>query len=232
MSRHFLVVGLGNYPFPLTRHSVGQYVLDSFASRLNAPLTYNQLAGGWTCTGEVTIPPKVLPYRKPNALTKSEDSPPTPLQDTRVKITLLKPKMLMNVSGKSISLALKSSGSPACRPTKETLILVHDSLSHKPLAISPKPDGGSANGHNGVKSTIASLSNFNAFGRLRLGIGRPENKDHVAAYVLHKMSRDELEWWGDIGEGSDKAWAALLTMIRDHDVEKIKIPVSVARKQG
>jgi PTH1 family peptidyl-tRNA hydrolase len=45
-------------------------------------------------------------------------------------------------------------------------------------------------GHNGVRSTIASLQTSD-FRRLRIGIGRPAHDD-IAAYVLSPFSRDEL----------------------------------------
>ena len=56
----------------------------------------------------------------------------------------------MNISGPPVASALKAS---ALLPSH--LILIHDSLSHAPATVSPKT-GGSANGHNGVRSVIAA----------------------------------------------------------------------------
>ncbi|KAG0371131.1 peptidyl-tRNA hydrolase-domain-containing protein [Gamsiella multidivaricata] len=44
LTRHIVVVGLGNYGLPGTRHNVGMMVLDNFARRFNAPWSKN---GTW-----------------------------------------------------------------------------------------------------------------------------------------------------------------------------------------
>lgn len=106
----------------------------------------------------------------------------------------------MNLSGPPLSRALKSVG---LRPTN--LIVLHDSLSHKPQAISPK-DGGSANGHNGIRSVISALGT-DAFHRLRLGIGK--NQGDAAEYVLEKLSPAERAFWEDDGAGVDQVWSAI-----------------------
>jgi len=50
--------------------------------------------------------------------------------------------------------------------------------------------GGSAGGHNGIKSIISHLGT-EQFHRIRLGIGRPLHVP-MAAYVLGKFSKEEL----------------------------------------
>lgn len=52
--------------------------------------------------------------------------------------------------------------------------------------------GGSAGGHNGLKSVIASLGTP-AFPRLRIGIGRPERKEDVVAWVLTRFPPGERD---------------------------------------
>lgn len=49
--------------------------------------------------------------------------------------------------------------------------------------------GGSAAGHKGVESVIAALGTF-GFGRLRVGIGKPEGVDGEK-YVLEDFSQEE-----------------------------------------
>jgi PTH1 family peptidyl-tRNA hydrolase len=105
----------------------------------------------------------------------------------------------MNLSGPPLSRALKSTG---IRPNN--LIVLHDSLSHKPQTISPK-DGGSANGHNGIKSIISALGT-DTFYRLRLGIGK--NQGDAAQYVLEKLSPAERAFWEE-GGGVDQVWSAI-----------------------
>ncbi|CAG8523678.1 4517_t:CDS:2 [Paraglomus occultum] len=63
--------------------------------------------------------------------------------------------------------------------------------------FSPKY-GGSANGHNGIKSIIECLKS-DKFHRLRIGIGRPpshtDDRSHevVSSYVLGALTRSEKE---------------------------------------
>jgi peptidyl-tRNA hydrolase, PTH1 family len=113
----------------------------------------------------------------------------------------------MNVSGKSVSLALQKHVKPS---SIRSVIVLQDSLEHKPFVISPKK-GGSANGHNGVKSTIQSLGGSD-FSRIRLGIGRggvPRDGD-VASFVLQRMNEAELRYWADPeGEGVQGVWKEL-----------------------
>lgn len=114
----------------------------------------------------------------------------------------------MNISGKSAALAYRAH----IRPQNPSHVIgLHDSLSHKPLSIHPRI-GGSANGHNGVASLISSLQGPN-FHRIRLGIGRPENNGRYQGYVLEKLDREEIEWWGKCGAGADKAWTAVESII-------------------
>jgi PTH1 family peptidyl-tRNA hydrolase len=112
----------------------------------------------------------------------------------------------MNISGSSVLAALrKSVKSP------QSMIVIHDSLSHRPETISYK-FGGSANGHNGVKSVISSLRTTD-FHRLRMGIGRDVSTD-PAEYVLSKLSHDERAYWGSEGEGMDVVLKEIVRVAR------------------
>jgi PTH1 family peptidyl-tRNA hydrolase len=97
------------------------------------------------------------------------------------------PEALMNISGHSVLLALRKSVH-----APQYMVVIHDSLEHRPLSASYK-FGGSANGHNGVKSVIASLSSMD-FHRLRIGIGRDKATD-PAAYVLQNFPAQERQFW-------------------------------------
>ena len=103
----------------------------------------------------------------------------------------------MNLSGSPVSMALrKTSRAPS------SLIVLHDSLEHKPTTVSPK-FGGSANGHNGIRSLISALGTKDFF-RLRLGIGRSESD--VAGYVLSRLPNFERQFWAPDGPGLDLIW--------------------------
>jgi len=117
-----------------------------------------------------------------------------------VQLTLFKPKNLMNLSGPCVSQVLRATKTPI-----SSLVVIHDSLSHTPATLSPK-FGGSANGHNGVKSIIESLGSKD-FHRLRAGIGRGEGS--VSDYVLSRLPSFERQFWDWDGPGVDKVIEAL-----------------------
>ncbi len=93
------------------------------------------------------------------------------------RILLLKPQTYMNNSGDAIPL-LKKEGIKAA----DTLVL-HDEL-ELPFGKIALKVGGSAKGHNGLKSLIQAWGT-DEFTRLRFGIGRPDHKEQVPSYVLH-----------------------------------------------
>jgi PTH1 family peptidyl-tRNA hydrolase len=103
----------------------------------------------------------------------------------------------MNISGPPVHMALRKT---ARAPS--SLIVLHDSIEHKPTALSQK-FGGSANGHNGIRSLISALGTKD-FHRLRLGIGRPESD--VAGYVLSRLPNFERQFWAPDGPGLDLVW--------------------------
>lgn len=101
----------------------------------------------------------------------------------------------MNITGSAVAAALRKSVK-----TPDAMVIIHDSLSHKPMALSPKI-GGSANGHNGVRSVISSLGGETNFHRFRIGIGR--GPGDAAEYVLAKLPLEEKMYWNGDGMGLD-----------------------------
>jgi PTH1 family peptidyl-tRNA hydrolase len=98
---------------------------------------------------------------------------------------LAKPLTYMNASGKAVvDLCTHFSLDPT------DLIVVHDDLDLPLGRIQLKMDGGDA-GHYGVRSIIEHLGT-GGFTRIRVGIGRPANKDEVVAFVLSHFLPDEL----------------------------------------
>ena len=90
-------------------------------------------------------------------------------------ILVIKPQTFMNLSGKVIPYLQKRG------INIPEILVVHDEL-EKPFGVVVLKQGGSAKGHNGLKSIIAHGGTD--FWRLRFGIGRPENKEEVPDYVL------------------------------------------------
>ncbi|XP_031161734.1 probable peptidyl-tRNA hydrolase isoform X2 [Sander lucioperca] len=99
-------------------------------------------------------------------------------------VVLLRPRLLMNVNGVSVA---KAAGKYGIRP--EDILLVHDELD-KPLGKIVIKHGGSARGHNGVRSCVDCLQT-DAMPRLRVGIGRPTGKTPVERHVLGRFSSEE-----------------------------------------
>ncbi|GJJ69857.1 peptidyl-tRNA hydrolase, PTH1 family [Entomortierella parvispora] len=248
-TKHLLIVGLGNYTHPNTRHSVGMMIVDALAQRFNAPWVKR---GAWQseiATINTTLripkqkPPKAIPYPSaarravqmiadadaasttatatnpsPSSTAESTStteptsttdapSPVSPESTTIAKpktkkspemismdvtLTLLKPTLLMNVSGISVQMAVKGLGIP-----HSDLIVIHDDMERELGKVSYKTHG-SHNGHNGIKSVIKSLSS-QYFKRLRIGIGRPtapsgnRDQDVVSKFVLGKFKPLEMK---------------------------------------
>lgn len=97
-------------------------------------------------------------------------------------IILIKPQTFMNNSGEVIPYLTKKGIKP------ENIIVIHDEL-EKPFGKTSIKQGGSARGHNGLKSIIEKIGPD--FWRLRFGIGRPLDKSQVPDYVLSNFDKSE-----------------------------------------
>lgn len=116
------------------------------------------------------------------------------------RIVLIKPLTYMNHSGKVIPFLLKKGIKP------EEILVVHDEL-EKPFGFVGFRLGGSARGHNGLRSIISVCGDN--FPRLRIGIDRPENKEDVADYVLAKFTESHQ----DIAACLDRAVAEIESLL-------------------
>ncbi|XP_076853902.1 peptidyl-tRNA hydrolase [Brachyhypopomus gauderio] len=114
-------------------------------------------------------------------------------QDTQ--LVLLRPKLLMNVNGVSV---VKAASKFSVQP--EHIVLVHDELD-KPLGKLGIKNGGSARGHNGVRSCVDCLQS-DVMPRLRIGIGRPSGKTSVDRHVLGRFSKEEQDILNSVLEQS------------------------------
>ena len=100
------------------------------------------------------------------------------------KVMLLKPDTFMNRSGQAVGKVVRY-----YKLIPDEILVVHDELDFDVGVIRLKKDGGHA-GHNGLRDIIAHLGS-NAFYRLRVGIGRPEDGRTVADFVLSLPSKNE-----------------------------------------
>lgn len=96
------------------------------------------------------------------------------------------PLTYMNESGQSLHSLLSW-----YKLNVEQMVVVHDELD-LPCGIVRFKFGGGNAGHNGLRS-IEQYTGSKDFYRLRIGIGKPGNKDEILNWVLGKPPVNELE---------------------------------------
>ena len=101
-------------------------------------------------------------------------------------LLLIKPHAFMNVTGPAVAKLL-----PRLGLDPSDLVLVYDDID-LPLGRVRVRMKGSHGGHNGVRSLIETLGT-DRLRRVKVGIGRPEEKARVPDHVLSGFTDDELE---------------------------------------
>ena len=96
----------------------------------------------------------------------------------------MKPLSYINNSGVPIKKFIKNRNIEA-----ENILIIYDDLDLAVGKVRLKQGGGSG-GHNGLNSIIEQIGSKN-FWRLRIGIGKPDDKNKVIDYVLGKPSLDD-----------------------------------------
>ncbi|KPN19767.1 peptidyl-tRNA hydrolase [Xanthomonas sp. Mitacek01] len=158
MSALRLIVGLGNpgAEYARTRHNAGFRFVDELAAKAGATFRLDSKLFGETAKIDIAGQP----------------------------VWLLKPATFMNLSGKSVTAALRFwKFEPA------QALLAHDELDLAPGTARLKFDGGHG-GQNGLRDTMQLLGH-GKFHRLRIGIGHPGSKDKVTPWVLGRASADD-----------------------------------------
>ena len=153
-----LIVGLGNpgAEHARTRHNAGFWFIDALAEQAGARFGLESKLFGETAKAVVA----------------------------GHAVWLLKPATFMNLSGKSITAALRY-----WKIEPEEMLVAHDELDLPPGVARLKFDGGHG-GQNGLRDTMRLLGH-GKFHRLRVGIGHPGHKDRVTPWVLGKPGRDD-----------------------------------------
>jgi peptidyl-tRNA hydrolase, PTH1 family len=98
-------------------------------------------------------------------------------------VLLAKPMTFMNASGEAVGGLLRY-----FKIDVADLLIVVDEV-QLPLGRLRARTGGSAGGHNGLKSVIAHVGEN--FGRLRIGVGRGDSRRDLADHVLARFEGDE-----------------------------------------
>lgn len=106
-------------------------------------------------------------------------------------VILAKPMTYMNESGKAAKALLSAFDLPP-----EQILVVHDDIDLPLGKIKTRPKGGDG-GQLGVRSTIETLRTQEFF-RVRIGVGRPENREDIVDYVLSPFAEEESGLLNDV----------------------------------
>lgn len=101
-------------------------------------------------------------------------------------LLLLFPQTFMNRSGEAVKAVLDYYRVPS-----EEMLVIHDDIDLDLGRLKLDFDAGSA-GHRGVLSVI-EMTGTQLFYRLRMGVGRPAQRDEVENYVLSPFLAEEEE---------------------------------------
>jgi PTH1 family peptidyl-tRNA hydrolase len=101
-------------------------------------------------------------------------------------VVLAKPLTFMNNSGVAVQSLLQF-----YKITAEDTLVVFDEAQLETGRLRIRPDG-SSGGHNGLKSVIASLGTEQV-PRLRIGVGRGDERRDLADHVLARFDSDERD---------------------------------------
>ena len=122
-----------------------------------------------------------------------------------IPLVLLKPTTYMNLSGQSVAQAAKFYKIPP-----ERVLVLVDDVSLEPGRLRVRRNG-SAGGHNGLKSVIASLGS-QEFPRVKIGVGAKPNPDYdLADWVLSVIPHDQREAMEAVYQRAAAAAEVILT---------------------
>jgi PTH1 family peptidyl-tRNA hydrolase len=175
-----LIAGLGNpgRRYAGTRHNVGFDVLEMLAGRHRAE---------WE-SGPRGAEALVARWRRSTPLTAGAED-----------VVFAKPLTFMNLSGQAVGDLVRF-----FKIELPALLVVVDDVNLE-LGRLRARRGGSAGGHNGLKSLIELLGT-GAFARLRVGVGRGDARRDLADHVLAKFDPEERPIVAEaVGRAADAA---------------------------
>ena len=122
----------------------------------------------------------------------------------------VKPNTYMNHSGEAV-IAIKE----YYKIDIENIIVIHDDLD-LPFGTVKFKIGGGHGGHNGLRSIDSHVGK--EYIRVRIGIGKPTNKQDVANYVLSNFSKEELNKL----EGIISHTVSAIEALKSEDIDVVK----------
>lgn len=123
------------------------------------------------------------------------------------KVSIAKPLTYMNLCGKAVKDLLDY-----FKVDADSLIIIHDDIDMEFGKIKIKEKGGHG-GHNGVRSIISTLGTKD-FVRIKIGIGRPLNKQGVKDYVLSPFDLEQQDFLPRLIDLAEKATISIITLGR------------------
>ena len=164
-----LIVGLGNpgSEYRETRHNVGFMVADALVDRW-------RVGDQWREKFDALL-----------IKTTVRDAG-TPMVAGGDQVVIVKPLTFMNLSGQAVA---GLAGFYKIEPAD--VFVVTDDVALPVGRLRARREGG-AGGHNGLKSIIQSLAT-QAFPRMRVGVGRGDNRRDLADHVLGRFDADERD---------------------------------------
>lgn len=156
----FLIAGLGNpgREYEGTRHNAGFMALDAIAEKNHCEVKRVKFKG---LTGECRLAGK--------------------------KVLLLKPSTFMNLSGQSVTEAMRF-----YKLKPEQVLILFDDINLEPGKLRVRRKG-SDGGHNGMKNIIY-LAGSDQFPRIKIGVGKKPHPDYdLKDWVLSRFSQKEAE---------------------------------------
>ncbi|MDO8490218.1 MAG: aminoacyl-tRNA hydrolase [bacterium] len=169
-----LIVGLGNpgKKYESTRHNVGYAMIDALEKAWKGRELFFFLG---------------LEKHKLYEQSEWEYRPPAGKSE---RVTLMKPRTFMNLSGDAAAFAIQHS--PKSFVVKDDLWVVHDEIDIS-LGRVKLDRNRSAAGHNGIKSIIERIGTKD-FIRFRVGIGATHSvKENLEQFVLKRFGKEEKE---------------------------------------
>ncbi|HEX8031842.1 MAG TPA: aminoacyl-tRNA hydrolase [Vicinamibacterales bacterium] len=165
-----LIVGLGNpgSEYRETRHNVGFMVADALADRW-------RVADQWREKFDALHVKTVLTGAGADSLLAGGE-----------QVVIAKPLTFMNLSGRAVA---GLAGFYKIEPAD--IFIVTDDVALPLGRLRARREGG-AGGHNGLKSLIQSLAT-QAFPRMRVGVGRGDQRRDLADHVLGRFDADERD---------------------------------------
>jgi peptidyl-tRNA hydrolase, PTH1 family len=119
-------------------------------------------------------------------------------------VVLAKPQTMMNLSGLAVRDLLERL---ECAP--EDVIVLYDDVA-LPWGMLRIREGGTAGGHNGLKSVISAVGTTD-FPRVRMGVQPDHPVGDLATYVLRPMGKADLETAAGMTEDAADAVELMLT---------------------